>query len=132
MTEDQDETYRMLINDGIRFLESIGNYYGADRAIEVWNTLGPAIGDDVKGQVFMTMLSGGGNTMRIQISRPLGMEHNAVSVIKCIRAATGIGLKEAKDMWDSTYSRAVWLECQTREHARSARHELQQLGMRVH
>ena len=131
MTEDQDETYRMLINDGIRFLESIGNYYGTDRAMEVWNMLGPAIGDDVKGQVFMTMLSGNGNSMRIQVTRT-SAANQAVPVIRAIRQATGVGLKEAKDQWDATADRSVWLECLSRDHAKEARNELHNLGMRVH
>ena len=67
--ENKDELlYNILISDSIRFLESLGNYYGAERAMEVWQALGPTVGDDVKGQVFMTMLSGNGNSMRLELA----------------------------------------------------------------
>jgi hypothetical protein len=134
--ENKDGLYDILINDSIRFLESLGNYYGAERAMEVWKALGPAVGDDVKGQVFMTMLSGSGNSMRLELSRPAmpysGPMHTiAVPVIKAIRTATGIGLKEAKDLWDTTESHSVFLTCTSREHARSAKQEFLKLGMRA-
>ena len=134
--ENKDGLYDILINDSIRFLESLGNYYGAERAMEVWKALGPAVGDDVKGQVFMTMLSGSGNSMRLEVARPAmpysGSMHTiAVPVIKAIRTATGIGLKEAKDLWDTTESHSVFLTCTSREHARSAKQEFLKLGMRA-
>ena len=137
MEQDKDELlYNILISDSIRFLESLGNYYGVERAMEVWKELGPTVGDDVKGQVFMTMLSGNGNSMRLELSRPAmpysGPMHTiAVPVIKAIRTATGLGLKEAKDLWDTTAEHGVWLTCMSREHARSAKKEFINLGMRA-
>ena len=108
MDEDKDQLYNVLINDSIRFLESLGNYYGAERAMEVWSALGPTVGDDVKGQVFMNMLSGNNHSMRLELSRSAtpysGHTHSiAVPVIKTLRTATGLGLKEAKDMCDSLF-----------------------------
>jgi hypothetical protein len=134
--ENKDSLYDILINDSIRFLESLGNYYGAERAMEVWKELGPTVGDDVKGQVFMTMLSGNGSSMRLELSRPVmpysvPMHTIAVPVIKAIRTATGLGLKEAKDLWDTTAEHGVWLTCMSREHARSAKKEFINLGMRA-
>jgi len=132
--ENKDGLYDILINDSIRFLESLGNYYGAERAMEVWKELGPTVGEDVKGQVFMTMLSGNGSSMRLELSRP-GMPYSghthtiAVPVIKAIRTATGLGLKEAKDLWDTSESHSIFLTCISREHARSAKQEFLKLGM---
>ena len=134
MDMDKDEQYDVLVSDAIRFLESLGNYYGAERAMDVWNALGPAMGDDVKGQVFMTMLSDNHSSMRLQLSRTSNLYNGsgaAVPVIKCIRAHTGLGLKEAKDVWDNTAIRAVWIDCPTRSSAKNAREELISLGMRV-
>jgi hypothetical protein len=137
MDQDKDELlYNILISDSIRFLESLGNYYGADRAMEIWSALGPAVGNDVKGQVFMTMLSGNGNSMRLELARPAmpysGPMHTiAVPVIKAIRAATGIGLKEAKDLWDTTELHSIFLTCISREHARSAKKEFLKIGMQA-
>lgn len=132
---DRGDVYRGMINDGIRFLQSLNEYYGVDRAMEVWSALGPAMGDDVKGQVFMSMLSGNTAVMRLQLSRTSNLYNNgsgvAVPVIKVIRAVTGLGLKEAKDKWDETAYGMVWLDCQSRERAQQARTELQILGMIV-
>jgi hypothetical protein len=136
MEENRDELYDTLINDSIRFLESLGHYYGAERAMEVWKELGPTVGEDVKGQVFMTMLSGNNHSMKLHLSRPAmpysGPMHTiAVPVIKTIRAATGIGLKEAKDLWDATAAETVSITCLSRNHAKEARLELQKIGMRA-
>ena len=135
MEQDKDDQYDVLISDAIRFLESLGNYYGAERAMDVWSALGPAMGDDVKGQVFMTMLSDNHSSMRLQLSRTYNLYNSgsgvAVPVIKCIRTHTGLGLKEAKDIWDSTAIRAVWIDCTSRSSAKNAREELISLGMRV-
>jgi ribosomal protein L7/L12 len=133
---DRGDVYRGMINDGIRFLQSINEFYGVDRAMEVWSALGPAMGDDVKGQVFMSMLSGNTATMRVQLTRPavpfsVPTHSIAVPVIKAIRAATGMGLKEAKDAWDETSYGMVWLNCLSRNHADQARKDLQSLGMAV-
>lgn len=134
---DRGDIYRGMINDGIRFLQGLNEYYGVDRAMEVWSAMGPAMGDDVKGQVFMSMLSGNTATLRIQLSRPSVMYSTpspgsiAVPVIKAIRAATGMGLKEAKDKWDETAGRMVWLDCLSRKHAHIASEELRSLGMTV-
>jgi ribosomal protein L7/L12 len=131
------DVYRGMINDGIRFLQSLNEVYGVDRAMAVWSALGPAMGDEVKGQVFMSMLSGNTATMRLQLSRSSSVIPNpspgsvAVPVIKVIRAVTGLGLKEAKDKWDETAYGMVWLDCQSRNHAEQARTELQILGMIV-
>ena len=134
MEENRDELYDTLINDSIRFLESLGHYYGAERAMEVWQALGPTVGDDVKGQVFMTMLSGNNHSMKLHLSRPAmpysGPMHTiAVPVIKTIRAATGLGLKEAKDLWDTSESHSIFLTCISREHASSAKKEFLKIGM---
>jgi hypothetical protein len=134
--ENRDELYDALITDSIRFLESLGNYYGAERAMEVWKELGPTVGEDVKGQVFMTMLSGNGNSMRLELSRPVmpysGHTHSiAVPVIKAIRTATGLGLKESKDLWDTTAAETVLLTCLSRNHAKEARQEFLKIGMRA-
>lgn len=133
---DRGDVYRGMINDGIRFLQSINEFYGVDRAMEVWSAMGPAMGDEVKGQVFMSMLLGNTAVMRLQLSRPAtpysAPLHNiAVPVIKAIRAATGLGLKEAKDKWDETAGRMVWLDCLSRKHAHIASEELRSLGMTV-
>jgi len=136
MEEKRDELYDTLINDSIRFLESLGHYYGAERAMEVWKALGPTVGEDVKGQVFMTMLSGNNHSMKLHLSRPALLYNHthtgiAVPVIKAIRTATGLGLKESKDLWDATAAETVSITCLSRNHAKEARLELQKIGMRA-
>lgn len=137
MEQDRDELYDALITDSIRFLESLGHYYGVERAMEVWQALGPTVGDDVKGQVFMTMLSDN-HSMRIQLSRPPIMPHLAgpgrfapVHATRTIQIATGLGLKEAKDLWDATAEGTVSLTCLSRQHTKEARQEFLKIGMRA-
>lgn len=118
-----------VIFDGIRFMESIARHYGAERSIEVWNKMGEAFGDEVKGQVFFAMLTGVSSD-RIRISR--GTCKEAVAVIKAIRLATGMGLKEAKDAWDLTAIKTVTIDGVQRELRRDFIREIRSLGMQVH
>lgn len=95
-----NEELEQLISDGIRFLESITRYYGIDRGMEVWNAMGEAVGKEVKGKIFFAMISGASNaevSFRVGTADTSG---NAVNVIKTVRSYTGMGLKEAKDLWD--------------------------------
>lgn len=117
-----------VVEDAVRLLESMSTLYGAERAMEMWSAMGREIGDEVKAQVFMTMLTGHGGT-RVRVRR--GDCAQVVEAIKCIRRYTGFGLKEAKDQWDLTASKEVILGCATREYARNLRRELRDLGMRV-
>lgn len=116
-----------VVFDGIRFLESLTRYYGAEKGMAVWEQLGEAVGDEIKGKVFFSMLTGeSSNRVRIQA----GTCTEAVAAIKAIRMGTGYGLKEAKDAWDLSKVKVVTLEV-TREEKREMVRTLRNIGMMV-
>lgn len=117
-----------IIFDGIRFLESIARHYGPEKSIEIWDKMGEAMGQDIKGQVFFSMLTGSGGS-RVHIQR--GSATDAVACIKAIRHGTGYGLKEAKDAWDLCSYKTVALECHATESQKAMMRELRNLGIRV-
>lgn len=122
-----NESFEEVVFDGIRFLESLTRHYGAEKGMEVWEKLGEAVGDEVKGKVFFSMLTGESSN-RIRIQR--GTCTEAVAAIKAIRSGTGLGLKEAKDMWDLSQIKTVVLELHHEEKRGTAR-DLRKLGMIV-
>jgi len=128
LTESNGE-FDEVIFDGIRFMESLARYYGAERSIEVWDQLGEVLGPDVKSQVFLAMLTGESSN-RIRISR--GTCTEAVAAVRAIRQATGMGLKEAKDAWDLTAIKTVTIDNVQRELRSDFVRDLRYIGMRVH
>lgn len=117
-----------VVEDSVRLLESMSTLYGAERAMEMWAALGREVGAEVQARVFLVMLTGHGGT-RVYARR--GTCTQAVTAIKTIRAYTGLGLKEAKDMWDLTAvaNKEIVIECNKREHARNLSRELRDIGM---
>jgi hypothetical protein len=129
MLTESNEEFDEVIFDGIRFMESLARYYGAERSIEVWDQLGEALGPDVKSQVFLAMLTGESSN-RIRVSR--GTCTDAVAAVRAIRQATGMGLKEAKDAWDLTAIKTVTIDNVQRELRSDFVREIRRIGMRVH
>jgi ribosomal protein L7/L12 len=116
-----------VIFDGIRFLESITRHYGPEKGIEVWNKMGEAFGEDIKGKVFFSMLTGESSN-RVRIQR--GTCSQGVAAIKAIRMGTGVGLKEAKDAYDLSAMKTVTLEV-AHEEKRGMVKTLRDIGMIV-
>jgi hypothetical protein len=126
--ETSDEGFQQIVADGIHFLESIARHYGPEKSIEIWDKMGEAMGQDIKGHVFFAMLTGEGcNRVYIQG----GTCNQAVAAIKCIRTYTGYGLKEAKDAYDVSFQKPVLVECSTPKFKTEMCRELRALGMRV-
>ena len=122
-----NESLEEVIFDGIRFLESLTRHYGAEKGLEVWDKMGEAVGDDVKGKVFFSMLTGeSSNRVRIQKGDCI----QAVSAIKAIRMGTGLGLKDAKDAYDLSGVKTVTLEV-AHEEKREMVKTLRGIGMKV-
>ena len=124
----EQDDFEAMIADGIRFLESLTRYYGAEKGMEVWEKLGEAVGQEVKGQVFFKLLSGGYSS-RVRASA--GTCTRGVEVIKAIRTYTGFGLKEAKDIWDNSKTSIVTIDTGNSDNARKLARELRDLGMIV-
>lgn len=91
---------RELTDSGLMFLRAVGNVYGSDRAMEMWHTIADAVNPDLKGWTFEAMLLGRMESSIVITS--LAPFVNKVSIIKAIRTwdRRGLGLKEAKDMYD--------------------------------
>ena len=122
-----EQSLEEVVFDGIRFLESLTRHYGAEKGLEVWNKMGEAVGDEVKGKVFFSMLTGeSSNRVRIQ----QGDCKQAVAAIKAIRSGTGMGLKDAKDAYDMSSHKTVVLEV-AHEERRDLVHTLRSIGMKV-
>jgi hypothetical protein len=104
-----------VVFDGIRFLESITRFYGPEKGMTVWDKMGEAFGDEIKGKVFFAMLTGD-SVGRVRFTSTNC--HQAVWAIKAIRTATGFGLKEAKDLYDLGKSKTVAVDVKTPEQRR--------------
>lgn len=127
-------TLNQVVYDGIKFLQSLTEHYGADRGMEIWEEMGKILGREVKGRVFFAMMTGQ-SSGRVQFTidgAPGSYNPNAVSCIKAIRGATGFGLKEAKDLYDLSKNKTVQVDCTTPEHGRKLAKELRDFGCRVY
>ncbi len=123
--------YDSLIQDAINFMQSMTEYYGNERAMESWNLIAQALGDDVRTDIFMTLLEGGSRKI-INLSRTPEQAPNAISVIKAIRAATGLGLKEAKDLWELSDRQTVRITLDAAASKATAIRDFRNLGMRAY
>ena len=87
-----------IISNGLHFLRSITECYGAEKGMELWEQITDVLDPEVKGQIFFAMITGEYND-RITLKGVMGT-NNAVACIKEVRNWTGLGLKEAKDTYD--------------------------------
>ena len=91
-----------VVSNGLHFMRSITEAYGAEEGLRLWETIANTLDGDVKGQIFLAMVTGNYNDrIHLKSVTPYG-EENAVACIKAIREwdKRGLGLKEAKDMYD--------------------------------
>lgn len=97
-----EETLEDVINDGVIFVRSLTKHYGADKAMEVWEAMNVALGEEVKGRVFFKMIEGSSDS---QVKFRLGNIKNwgnLVTAVKIVRQYTGFSLKESKDLVDDS------------------------------
>jgi hypothetical protein len=116
-----------IISNGLHFIRSITECYGAEKGMELWEQITSVLDPEVKGQIFFAMITGEYND-RITIKGVSNLgTGNAVSCIKELRNWTGLGLKEAKDTydrlrntnrWDSTATPEI-IVVRPEEHARA-------------
>lgn len=129
MHNETDDSLDEIIFDGIRFMQSIARHYGAERSIELWNKMGEAFGDEVKGKIFFAMLTNE-SPNHVRVSR--GYCTEPVAAIKAIRTATGLGLKESKDLWDLAATKIVIIDGVYPEQRVAFVREIRRLGMKIH
>jgi len=91
-----------LLQSGIHFMRSIAEAYGSEEGMRLWDAIASTLDPDIKGKIFIAMLLGEYNDrLTIQLNMKYSAHVNRVEGIKAIRMATGLGLKEAKDIHDS-------------------------------
>ncbi len=87
-----------VVANGLHFMRSITEAYGAEEGMRLWETIAGTLDPDVKGQIFFAMLTGTHNNKIVL--RRVGPDTDRVARIKEIRNWSGLGLKEAKDVSD--------------------------------
>lgn len=118
-----------IIQSGINFMRSITEAYGTDEGLRLWDTIASTLDPDVKGEIFFAMLTGDYNGIINVASFQQGSDR--VWRIKSIRAVTGLGLKEAKDLSDMLDSgKAIKLNVNPKQR-QEALSELRNAGFHV-
>jgi ribosomal protein L7/L12 len=121
-----------LVFAGVEFIREVTRAYGPERGQAIFEALGPAMGADVKGAVFLAMLTGEFETLNVKFSLPIGFgTYRKVEAIKAIRSANGMGLKEAKDLAELAEWKEATTKCITREKAKELRIALRDVGFSV-
>lgn len=121
-----------VIISGLEFLSALGRRHGSERAMDLWNAMGSALGDDIKGAVFFRMLTGySTRAVRARVISSSPHFPNMVSAIKAVRTATGMGLKDAKDLVDASKTETTTIHCADSHAAAALRSALRDLGMDV-
>jgi len=87
-----------IIQSGINFMRSITEAYGTDEGMKLWDGIASVLDPNIKGEIFFALLTGEYNGQISVASYQTGSDR--VWRIKSIRAVTGLGLKEAKDLSD--------------------------------
>jgi hypothetical protein len=95
-----EEHKTAIISNGLHFMRSITEAYGADKGLELWEQITSVLDPDVKGQIFFAMITGTYNDKIELRGVTMSGQNNAVACIKAIRQVSGLGLKESKDMYD--------------------------------
>lgn len=93
-----DQQSRLLYHSA-NLLREITTIWGAEQGMLLWEKVAEGLGQDLKGALFFSMITGD-YLGDITVKR-LNAQADAIQIIKVIRAATKIGLKEAKDMYDT-------------------------------
>ena len=116
-----------IISAGIEFMRSITECYGNEKGMKLWDDIASTLGNEIKGEIFFAMISGE-YTTKLKVS---GTVNDRIASIKAIRAYTGLGLKEAKDLWDKCKSETVSINTKDAETTRWLIKELKNYGCLV-
>ena len=99
-----DENRRQLISDGIAFMRSISDQYGTETGLQLWDRICEVLDPNVKGEIFIAMLTGDARAKLTISCNPAQYTTYRIPHIKAIREVTGLGLKEAKDLFDLMFN----------------------------
>jgi hypothetical protein len=117
-----------IINDGIHFMRTITECYGAEEGMKLWDQIVSVLDPCIKGDIFFAMLTGShGRLLKVS-----GVVTNRVQAIKAIRTVSGLGLKEAKDRSDEMQSgKTVTIEIMSGVDRSFAIKHLRESGMKA-
>lgn len=127
----QQDEKDLLIADGIMFMRTVTGIFGAEKGMEFWNTMADTIDPSLKQEIFMQMLVGNDGRRIWFHCDNRNRNISAVGVIKAIRTATGLGLKEAKDLWDESTMDWVSIGVANSEKARQLKSDLRKEGATI-
>jgi len=119
----------LLIADSLMFMSTITRLFGAEKGMDVWQAISDSVDPSLKHEIFLRMLCGE-TSQRVKF-RCGSQTLNAVGVIKAIRTATGLGLKEAKDIWDLSRDRVVTVDVSDHTKKKALISELRSLGAEI-
>lgn len=112
-----NDTLEDVVNDGVIFVRSLTKHYGADKAMEVWEAMNVALGEEVKGRVFFKMIEGSSaSEVKFSIGN-IRSNGSVISAIKLVREYTGYSLRDSKyaiDQSDFSISTIVISDYRTR------------------
>ena len=94
------EQKQYVVDSSLSFIASVTEVYGSEAGLEIWDQVSATLGEDARSEIFFTMLTGGGEFKRVCRIKEYP-SHQKIALIKLVRMATGIGLKEAKDLSES-------------------------------
>ena len=98
LTESQREELTIA---GMDLMRVVTEVWGPEKGMALWDEIANSVGTDFKGAIFFTMLTGAHiGDVRVLSAVKVDQNSKAIEFIKLVRAATGCGLKEAKDVWD--------------------------------
>lgn len=100
-----EEHKTAIISNGLHFMRSITEAYGAEKGMELWEQITGVLDPEVKGQIFFAMITGTYNDKVELKGLKTSGTNNAVACIKEIRTWSGLGLKDSKDMYDRLRNR---------------------------
>ncbi len=129
--KNMNDTLEEVVNDGVIFVRSLTKHYGADKAMEVWEAMNVALGEEVKGRVFFKMIEGSSaSEVKFSIGN-IRTNGSVISAIKLVREYTGYSLRDSKDAIDNseyTISTVIISDYRTR---RDFIKKLRELGGKV-
>ena len=94
---DEDMQLRSLVSTGLQFLSEITLRYGSTEGAAMWEAITTNLDSEARDALFFALLTGRNNNAVLLQFIPDGEK---VPAIRAVRAATGLGLKEAKDLCD--------------------------------
>ena len=101
---------RGLVITTIEFLRAAREELGAELGEEKANAMIDAFDPALKAQVFFELLMGNIGYVKIQREQGNVSTQKKIYAIKAVRRISGLGLKEAKDIVDGCYDKAVSIE----------------------